>query len=596
MKILNEFRNLVKKIGKLEKAYFTTYNISLSFVEKYILTSLFDLDPCKDEYDYYDLDLKLMNEKIDIKFFYDLNMYDFSLDEKRTMLEIYPIKQEHGVFHPKVIYLEGEITSYLIVGSGNLTKSGWSENIECFQLVEIYKDSNLAKQTNQFFNEVFKLSGINKRESRKITPQKAFPENTFNDEVNFIFSCKYNKEDSILINSLELDFSDSIFVWSPYFSKDIIELSEKEFENKILHIIPDFISEDRIRVDEEKILDNFSKQENILIYKDLEKPEKQKVNHSKLWIANNKIVIGSYNFTRQALYGNNFEAALVLKIEMDNILTSRYEKIDPAKLQTSIEKSEDDKEINSSYTSLFQLIVNWKNRTIILKRIVLSKKIETITLSLHNKTYIFNSIENEYYINTNFSKSELQSLFNIFLIDKEFSIYDSEDLLFKGLILEEGANQSNREILHIETLAEMLNFNPESFKKNITREEYEKIFKYRNEKINNKNVANNIDYFNIYKFFLEKNRELHEILNKGLEKDKELEKFCYSGAKSLFNIKSILEKEKENVLSNDLRLYLMIDEYIQIVNKIKNCEDLIMNQNLTLTKEDENFIKRFIYA
>jgi hypothetical protein len=57
-----------------------------------------------------------------------------------------------------------------------------------------------------------------------------------------------------------------------------------------------------------------------------------------------------------------------------------------------------------------------------------------------------------------------------------------------------------------------------------------------------------------------------------------------------------LEKEKENVLSNDLRLYLMIDEYIQIVNKIKNCEDLIMTQNLTLTKEDENFIKRFIYA
>ena len=593
MKILSEYREAIKSAGKIKKAYFTTFNISAQFVEKYIVPPLLDPDKefCKDWYDYIDLDKELMNSKTDIKFFYDFNMYDESQDEKKTMVTFYPIKQECGVFHPKVIYIEGDKASFLIVGSGNLTKNGWSENIEAFHSVEVFKNTEISNKVNTFWQQVFGLADNKKYRIDKmfIDPIKLNKEGII--QPDFLFSNFY-QDKSLFLESI-LNNSKFLQIWSPYFSNDINEIMKKEINDKPIYIIPDFTSEDKIRIDDKETLEKLQVNENIHIYKDI---KNERMNHSKVWITNNKIAIGSYNLTKQALYGNNFEAALIL----NNIDTKKlnvkdnneYEKREASSLQ-EIERNkiEDDNEKNG-FSMLFTVFADWNKSKITINCPSKDKaNIQRLKIFFH-KSYKINGDEIE------LNNIETAEIFDYLITNKNYRIQDNDDnILFEGLVIEENASEKNRKIIKVESLDEMFTFEEKIISNLSDRETIERIYKYR-DKNHRQKVKNNIDYFNIFTFFNKKLEEAKKII-KEENSLKSIENFCYRDSTSLRNIKNILEAEKQQLNNKNLRLYLMIDEFNNIViifNNEQIKKDLEIDnikEDIGLTYLDEKFIGEF---
>ena len=142
MKIYSEYKSVIKKLGKIEKAYFTTFNLDIGFVEKYLLPPLFKDDIPDNKFSLEDLNLSIMKNKFDIKIFHDANM--LTTFEKKTLIQTYPILIRAGVFHPKVIYIKGSDATYLFVGSGNLTISGLQRNIPVYSLEHYLKQSKTA--------------------------------------------------------------------------------------------------------------------------------------------------------------------------------------------------------------------------------------------------------------------------------------------------------------------------------------------------------------------------------------------------------------------------------------------------------------------
>ncbi len=160
-KLYSEYKKCLQKIvagGGLKAAWFTTFNIKMQFVEKYILPPLLNMNPgpqsedngepqplpnChipQSERDYEVLNQQLRAEDApSIRVFCDASMID--IGDKRTTLPVIPInaselelpyeREAKGVFHPKVIFLLGATCSFLICGSANLTRAGWASNREC---------------------------------------------------------------------------------------------------------------------------------------------------------------------------------------------------------------------------------------------------------------------------------------------------------------------------------------------------------------------------------------------------------------------------------------------------------------------------------
>jgi len=64
--------------------------------------------------------------------------------------EVEPINVARGVFHPKVSVLEGEDT-HLLIGSGNLTFSGWGGNLECLEHLHPSFASDAFDDAAEFF-------------------------------------------------------------------------------------------------------------------------------------------------------------------------------------------------------------------------------------------------------------------------------------------------------------------------------------------------------------------------------------------------------------------------------------------------------------
>ena len=110
------------------KVLFTTYTISLSFFEAFIL-------PCL--------------EKVgcaDVLILVDQSFYLESLSERQAAsagrgYRIVPVSMRtSGVFHPKLSYFWGESNDICAIGSGNLTYAGQGTNLECLDILSSSDD------------------------------------------------------------------------------------------------------------------------------------------------------------------------------------------------------------------------------------------------------------------------------------------------------------------------------------------------------------------------------------------------------------------------------------------------------------------------
>ncbi len=579
MKLYSEYKKVItEKIGKIEKAYFTTFNMDIAFVEKYILPPLLGEDIPDNKFSSEDLNLPLMGKKsLDIKFFYDAN--NLSSFDKNTLIQTYPILIKGGVFHPKVIYLKGEKGTYLFVGSGNLTINGWGRNIEAFEIVDIAQNSNLENQVLNFFDSVFILAGLKQR--------RTIRDVTFENKIDFIYSFQKEEESTFLEN---LNIDNSLQIYSPYFSDDLDELFKKEqFENiKQIDIVPDLIENQKIR------LKQLPEDERVkFFYCEKLKKNDKAVNHSKIWISDTKYAIGSYNCTKPALYGKNFEASIVKSYEdKDDFLLYKCNEVKPEILDKKIDdedgilEDEDDR-----FTSLYKLTADYNDMTLSLDRID--------DINEESERYILLPSFSDVVSIKDFKNLLYERRFRIFkalVKNKLFEIQDEQKrILYKGFILEINVKQTNRVTDSAETLDDIfLSF---ADAKNPTEAT---ILKNRTVDINDndeltykrKNRQISINYFSMFTGFKNLNKRFNEIEND----DKKLERFCYTSACSLEVTRQII---KTKIESESLFLYLTVLELNKLIREVnkkldkdKKMEQLEMN--LKLSKQDKKFIEEMM--
>lgn len=108
--------------GPWKEALFTTYALSLTYFESYVLPRLREAG-C---------------EKVTL--LVDIQGYRASMMELRARhvgkdYALIPVRVKDGIFHPKITYLRGEDQDLLMVGSGNLTFGGHGGNVEVLEVL-----------------------------------------------------------------------------------------------------------------------------------------------------------------------------------------------------------------------------------------------------------------------------------------------------------------------------------------------------------------------------------------------------------------------------------------------------------------------------
>jgi len=136
-----ELTNLVELCGlaRWRRALFSTYTLSLSFFEAYILPALNRVG-CAD-----------------IMILVDHSQYLESIAERQSRsagrdYRLVPIRMKTGgVFHPKLTYLWGEREDVCSIGSGNITYPGQGSNLECLDILSSRVSPSAFLDVSDFF-------------------------------------------------------------------------------------------------------------------------------------------------------------------------------------------------------------------------------------------------------------------------------------------------------------------------------------------------------------------------------------------------------------------------------------------------------------
>ena len=130
------------------RALFTTYTLSVSFFEAYVLSALTKVG-CSD-----------------IIIFVDHSFYLESLAERQSKsagrdYRIVPVRMRtNGVFHPKVTYLSSDSEDFVAVGSGNLTYAGQGVNLECLDVLSSAANPSVFLDIADFFTAVLDSNAL----------------------------------------------------------------------------------------------------------------------------------------------------------------------------------------------------------------------------------------------------------------------------------------------------------------------------------------------------------------------------------------------------------------------------------------------------
>jgi len=125
-------RILLKEIpsDKFHSAIFTTYSINLYYLEQQVLSLLGSKGI---HYVSVLVDSNMLNAQLDA--------YSILSEQRKRNYAVHGI-QCNGAFHPKIIFLAGETTLLLLLGSGNLTSSGHGKNLEVWNAIYIDNDKD----------------------------------------------------------------------------------------------------------------------------------------------------------------------------------------------------------------------------------------------------------------------------------------------------------------------------------------------------------------------------------------------------------------------------------------------------------------------
>lgn len=328
MKLLDSFRDQLKTLGPLERAWFTTFNVGIPFFETHVLPVLLAADPPVNRMDYENMQLQLAENGIDVRVFCDMRMMEAD-QVKRTAIPVHGILprwlgrfDQESLFHPKVIFLQ-DTSGRMVLGTGsaNLTISGWGRNQEVF-IFRSVSDNEQYQEIKRFFMPLTKASGI---DIGKTFNRRRF----YGDDRDWRFVHSFEK-----VNFLQqlLPDTDRLTVWSPYFSRDLAALLAKisSFAGKDLKyiIVPDRVHQRSVRTEWSPAIAKLMK-DGVVSFHDRPSPRSDNIEmtHAKLWLASGRLArlaIGSWNCTEPGCASfdrSNIEAGILLSVARTTCIT-----------------------------------------------------------------------------------------------------------------------------------------------------------------------------------------------------------------------------------------------------------------------------------
>lgn len=307
---------------KLTRAWFTSFNLSPEFFESYILPPLLgQTDEIPRSFIQFealiaDYAKQLKQKDMDIRVFHDASMPIEGI--KKTTIPFHGVLHKEGLFHPKVALFvfqneqktnEQKTKAFVMVGSANLTLSGWARNRECVAIRQIVTTSQ-KEQVVSFFNSFCKPKELNLSDLGVLSA-----ESSVND-----WSLIFTQPKTTFINKL-LDLQQREWkIWSPYFSNiNFIENVRASFQKNgsEIRIIPDLLGK-KIRMDNSTLENG-----DFTFYTDKHKEEFiGQMTHAKVWLSSHYLVLGSHNFTEPAMQHQNMEASIVIPQANDALFSS----------------------------------------------------------------------------------------------------------------------------------------------------------------------------------------------------------------------------------------------------------------------------------
>lgn len=301
MRLLDELQKWVSGMGTLRRAWFTSFNTDIEFVETYILPVTLGANTPRSRLEYEQLQLELTREGIDFRVFCDPRFLETNRI-KRTSVPVHGIRperapdwfSERSLFHAKVIYLEDRDGMRVIgAGSANLTLSGWARNLEVFQFFEVTTHANY-REICQFFEQLCIAAGIRDR----LADRRNFTRKS--ESWRFVHSYQNEPFPEQLLSGVR---DTDLAVWSPYLPRDLANFIERlevasGAEELHVHLVADRVEGKHLRTEWNNELPQMKVDGRLAFYDyPVGRHPNTELCHAKLWKLPDRLAIGSWNFT-----------------------------------------------------------------------------------------------------------------------------------------------------------------------------------------------------------------------------------------------------------------------------------------------------------
>ena len=301
MKLLTELQKQVAGMEALRRAWFTSFNTDIEFLETYVLPATLGANSPRNRLEFEQLQQELIDKDIDFRVFCDPRFLETNRI-KRTCIPIHGIRpartperfSEKSLFHPKLIYLEDRGGKCLIgAGSANVSLSGWGRNLEAFQFFEVTTYANY-REIRRFFEQICLAADIpcDLGNRRNFTAK----------QENWRFVHSYQTAtfpEQMLGGARDTDLA----VWSPYLPRDLagfINLLQAaaDADGLRVHLVPDRINGEYLRTEWSEELSRTINDGRLIFYDNpAARHPMTELCHAKLWKLPGKFAVGSWNFT-----------------------------------------------------------------------------------------------------------------------------------------------------------------------------------------------------------------------------------------------------------------------------------------------------------
>jgi len=304
MKLLQELKRKVTGMGPLRRAWFTTFNLDIEFLETFVLPATIGAEPPRNRIEFEQLQQELTEKGTDVRVFCDPRFIDTNRI-KRTCVPIHAIRpdrvsqrfSERSLFHPKVIYLE-DANGRRVVGAGsaNLTLSGWGRNLEAFVFREVESLANY-REIRRFFDGLWDAADIEDDEG-KLRERRKFAKSK--EKWRFVHSLQ---NQSFAAQLFDGSVDSDIVVWSPYLPRDLAGFignlqTSTTTGNLRVHLVPDRIQNKFLRTQWSEELGRMIERGHLAFYDcPVERDHRTDLCHAKIWKIGKSLAVGSWNFT-----------------------------------------------------------------------------------------------------------------------------------------------------------------------------------------------------------------------------------------------------------------------------------------------------------